>query len=89
MSVPKRADDGIVRGVVTLDEDVDEGLCGCEGLTSHRPKQHRLRWVILVERFREEFIRTNQGPVRGISVLKVTRDPQDLEGKSQDGEKSA
>lgn len=66
-------DDGVVRGVATLDENADEGL------SSRTPKQCMLRDVI---RFREEFVRTNQGLLfRGISILKVIRGPQNLEGK--------
>jgi hypothetical protein len=67
--VPKRADDGIVQSVIALDEDVDEGLCGRESLASHPPKQCRLRGVIVVKRFPEEFIRSNQGRVGGIRNL--------------------
>jgi len=69
--VPDCTDDGIIQSIIALDENVDEGLCGCERLTSHPPEQCRLRSVIDVKRFREEFIGSKQGRVRRISVLEV------------------
>lgn len=51
MPVPKCADDRVVEGVVTLDENVDEGLCGFAGLSSHPSKQRGSRGVTHVKRF--------------------------------------